>query len=131
MEAKADHNPWADLVMAMLAVNSYPLERAFSLLEPLAQAGLTDPETLHASSEAEIAVKLCAAGYDRGPYMTGLFSRRLSALGRVAAKHGFDELSRVLMGTDAGAIKDALMPIHGVGPRVLHNFLLLRGLVRT
>ncbi|MDB4433322.1 hypothetical protein N9166_01145 [bacterium] len=131
MEAKEAYNPWADLVIAMLAVNNYPLERAFSLLEPLTQAGLTDPETLHSSSEAEIAVKLYEAGYERGPYMTGLFSKRLSALGREAAKHAIDDLSRVLMGTDASAIRELLTPVEGVGPRVLHNFLLLRGLVRT
>ena len=80
--------PWADLVIAILSVNNYPLDKTFGLFDRLAEAGLFDPAKLETWGLAEISRGLGAAGYDRGPTMTRIFAERLSGLGVFLATRG-------------------------------------------
>ena len=45
--------PWADLVIAILSVNSFAVERTYALLPQLRGAKLTDPEELAQRSAPE------------------------------------------------------------------------------
>ncbi len=121
-------NPWADLVVAMLSVNSFPLERTYQCFDGLEAEGLFLPEKLGEWDEAEVARRLGSAGYDRGPTMTAIFSERLVALGRYATENGIQECERRLKDDPPERVSDFLRPIHGVGEVVVRNFLALRGL---
>jgi hypothetical protein len=74
---------WLDLVVALLAVNQYSVDKAYALAGDLRKTGLTDPRKLAKWSTTEIEAKLMAAGYERGAFMNALFSERLAALGRL------------------------------------------------
>src|SRR5687767_14516591 len=64
-------DPWQDLILSMLAVNGYSLEKAFGLADKFREQDLFDPKSL--TSARDIAVRLNAAGYVRGIGMTKIF----------------------------------------------------------
>ncbi|MCZ2155719.1 MAG: hypothetical protein LC114_17780 [Bryobacterales bacterium] len=122
-----DSDLWRDLVVAVLAVNQYSLERTYFNSQGLVTECLADPVSLSKWSADEIVERLCKAGYDRGPFMTRLFAERLHALGLALSNQMTSDISGILDSGDRIAIEKVLMPIRGVGPRVLANFFLLRG----
>ncbi len=89
-----DTNPWADLVIAILSVNNYPLEKTFALFESLLENGLFDPTTLAAFSPADVAKRLGSAGYNRGDTMTTIFTQRLISLGRLTIDTPVEDCTR-------------------------------------
>jgi hypothetical protein len=118
-------SPWDDLVVSILAVNQYSLERTYALLQGLRREKLTDPPSLGHWEPHEIEARLRAAGCDRGRFMTTLFAERLSALGALIRAKGITECERILRSTDAKAIEALLLPVKGIGPVVLRNFYTL------
>lgn len=120
--------PWDDLVVALLAVNQYSLEKTFALLDSLRAGKITDPEKLGQWTEAEMFLSLKSSGCDRGPFMTALFAERLCALGGLIRAMGVSECETVLTGHDRAKIEALLLPVNGIGPKVLKNFFVLRGL---
>lgn len=122
--------PWDDLVISILSVNQYSLERTYDLLQGLQRQKITDPLSLALWEPQEIESKLKAGGCDRGAFTTKLFAERLSALGRFVRTKGIDECDKIVGSRDARAIENLLMPIKGIGPVVLRNFFSLRG-IRT
>jgi hypothetical protein len=123
-----DNDPWGDLVVSILAVNRYPLERTYSSLDLFRQKGLADPMQLARLRPEDIADRLASAGYNRGRFMTSLFALRLCSLGVVAEKRGTEVCTKIISSTDREAIKELLFAVNGVGPRVLANFFILRGI---
>ena len=121
-------SPWDDLVVSILAVNQYTLERTYPLLQGLRREKLTDPLTLGNSEPEQIQNKLRAAGCDRGLFMTKLFAERLSALGAFVKTRSISECEGILRGSDSEAIGKLLLPVKGIGPVVLRNFALLRNI---
>ena len=119
------HNPWADLVLAMLGVNNYPLTKVFELHDALEANGLFDPSNLGRWDRAEVARRLGAAGYRRGAVMTAIFVERLSSLGALADNR--EAYERVLSKGTRDEVARLLRRVKGVGPRVLDNFMVLRG----
>jgi hypothetical protein len=120
-------NPWADLVIAMLSVNNYPLDRTFALFDKLEAEGLFDPSVLASATASEVACKLGAAGYNRGDTMTAIFTDRLLSLGALAKRESPSVCQRTLEGRVREDVENLLADVKGVGPRVLENFFLLRG----
>lgn len=118
-------NPWADLVVAMLSVNNYPLTKVFNLSDALKTNGLFDPINLSCWSREEIAKRLGATGYDRGDVMIAIFADRLSTLGRLADERDVNE--QILAKGSNAEVAELLGRVKGVGPKVLKNFFLLRG----
>lgn len=120
--AHVDH-----LVVALLSVGGYPLQRTRDRLEKIREAGLTDPNVVRALSEAAVVTRLAGAGYDRGPEVTTSMARRLIAL-HAAVRDGVLDRALVLLTDkktdDARAI---LCKIKGIGPGVFGNFLALEG----
>ena len=63
-------SPWDDLVISILAVNQYSLEKTYACKEGLQAKDLTAPATLLELAPAEIERRLKAGGCDRGAFMT-------------------------------------------------------------
>ncbi len=119
---------FTDLVISLLAVNGWNLEKAGGLLDTLRGQGLTDPSVISGRLYGENAKSLEAAGYSRGEYMISLLTDRIIA----AAKHWRErnlgeELRRAEAHRDVRRISELLEPINGVGKVVVSNYLLLRG----
>lgn len=125
-KTKSDDDPWSDLVVSILSVNSFPVERTYALLDRLRAEKLTDPENLSQQTAPGLYSKLVAAGYDRGEFMTYLFAERLSSLGAFAKTFGISECEKVMKSRDAKAINSMLLSVKGIGPAVMQNFLFLR-----
>jgi hypothetical protein len=125
--AKALGNPWEDLVIAILSVNKYKLEKAYALLDSLKREGLFIPSNLMRWSENEIATRLRAGGCDRGPFMTKLYAKRLAALGTFVKTTGEQTVEHIIRSRDKSTIERHLLPVRGIGPKVLENFCVLRG----
>ena len=117
---------WEDLVVSILSVNNYSLEKTYCCINGLREQGLFSPENLIRWNPGEIGSRLKSAGYDRGRFMTGLFAQRLTALGMLIASTGPEVCTKIISSTDPTAIKALLLPVHGIGPRVIDNFCILR-----
>jgi hypothetical protein len=122
------NSPWEDLVVSILSVNQYSLEKTHAVAPLLRQGGLLSPENLSRWELEEIVARLKAAGCDRGRFMTKLFAVRLASLGMAVESRGIAICGRILSSNDPAAISDLLLPINGVGPKVLRNFFVLRGI---
>jgi 3-methyladenine DNA glycosylase/8-oxoguanine DNA glycosylase len=126
--ARDDKSLWEDLVVAILSVNQYSLEKAYSRIEGIRREGLSDPDSLAHWSPPEIELRLKRAGLDRGQFMTSLFADSLSSVGKYLQTAGIARCQEVLAGGEAEAVKNLLLPARGIGPKVLANFFLLRGI---
>lgn len=123
-------NVWEDLVVSILSVNQYTLNNTYSRIESLREVGLFNPKNLKEWNAAEINRRLHLAGCDRGAFMTNLFAERLAALGELIANRGIDTCENILLAGDTNAITDFLMPVKGIGSKVLKNLFALRKLNR-
>lgn len=121
-------SPWEDLVISVLAVNQYSLEKTYACKQGLQEQELTDPSALSQLSQREISSRLRTGGCDRGEFMTDLFAKRLSALGEHVRSVGVEQSSDILAGKSRHKIEHFLEPVNGIGPVVLRNFFLLRGI---
>jgi hypothetical protein len=117
---------WQDLVVSILSVNNYSLEKTYSSVDSLTREGLFDPEKLAGWTLDEIAVRLRRGGYDRGKYLNKLLAIRLMSLAKFVEGVGIEEAERFLTQSDKSAIQKFLQPVEGVGPKVLRTFSMLR-----
>ena len=60
--------------------------------------------------------------------MTDLFAVRLAHMGAAIVSRGVEECTRILEANDPDAIRDMLLPIKGIGPKVIRNVFVLRGI---
>ncbi len=131
-QTKRDYNLldelWSDLVVAILSVNNYSLEKTYAHLQGLRAAGLCSPENLSRWGVDEIVQKLQKAGCNRGSFMTPLYAKRLSALGAAARSTGIEKFTSILGCASRSEIENLLLRINGIGPKVLENFFLLHRL---
>jgi len=125
---QASDSIWEDLVLSILSVNQYSLEKTYSAVEGLRREGLFEPENLISWSSEEIVAHLKQGGCGRGVFMTTLFGHRLSSLGYFLQSKGVKACEEILRSGDSSAIRELLLPINGVGPRVLQNFFVMRGI---
>ena len=124
-------DPWEDLVISMLSVNQYSLERTYESIDGLRAEGLVDPRKFTRWEQEEIVERLKSAGCDRGPFMTNLFALRLANLGALIERQGIDNCRKIISGRDANAVQELLLPVNGIGPKVIANFCLLRDIPKT
>jgi hypothetical protein len=124
-------DPWEDLVISILSVNQYSLERTYRSIDGLRKEGLFDPGCLLKLAQTEIVERLRSAGCDRGTFMTNLFALRLTSLGALIASRGIEDCAKVISGRDPRAIEELLLPVNGIGPKVISNFYSLREIPRT
>ena len=121
-------NVWEDLVVSILSVNQYSLTNTYSKIESLREMGIVNPKNLEKWKATEIVDFLRKGGCDRGEFMTNLFSERLASLGELISSRGIDICENILLSRDTKAITELLIPVNGIGPKVLKNFFFLRQL---
>jgi endonuclease III-like uncharacterized protein len=119
---------WEDLIVSILAVNQYSLEKTYALLPLLRRAEVLDPEMLCNLQPEEVVERLKTNGVDRGSFMTLLFAMRLVSLGVALHSKGIASCVEVILSNDPEEIRNLLLPVNGIGPKVIGNFLLLRGI---
>ena len=119
---------WEDLVVSILSVNQYSIEKSYSLIEQLREQGLVAPHNLISWEQSEIARRLYRAGYNRGEFMTNAFANRLASLGDYIKDKGIDHCQQILLSSNRALIERTLRPVKGVGNVVLNNFYILRGI---
>lgn len=117
---------WLDLIISILSVNNFPIEKTYAIANGLRDQGLFDPRQLACFSLADLSVRLNAGGYEHGDFMTGLFAERLAALGEWVRKQGVEACTHVLQGREAREIQNMLRRIKEIGPKVLSTFFVLR-----
>ena len=113
-----------DILLAMLSVNNYPVTDAWALLPALRTAGLFDAARVASMDQSEIVARLKMAGYDRGK-ITEILAPRLQALMRAAEDGVLDGVSMIVEAEDRKGLRGLLLPIPGVGPRVLETAWML------
>jgi hypothetical protein len=123
-------NPWEDLVISILSVNNWSLDHTYRLVDGLRKEGLFDPQHLMEWDHKDIAKHLKAAGCNRGLFMTNLFALRLANLGTLIDRRGVEHCAKIISSTDTTAIEELLLPVNGIGPRVIANFCTLRDITR-
>ena len=112
-----------DVVVALLAVNRYPLEKAWGLLPALEANGFTDPATVP-EDIGEATRKLAAAGYDRG-LLTSLFAERIQRLMAAAKAGQLDGLDGLVIARKKTEAVALLCNMPGIGPKAAENAWLL------
>lgn len=116
----------SDLLIALLAVNSWTLEKVGSLYEQIRANGLFDISVLARLDVEQIRERLAAAGYNRGPVLGAMMALRMHHVGLALAEGGADLLAGVESKGDTTAAREYLLTLNGVGPAVVENYLLLR-----
>jgi 3-methyladenine DNA glycosylase/8-oxoguanine DNA glycosylase len=108
------------LLVALLSVNSFSLEKAWALLPRLREAGLTDPARVVTMDMPATIEALVGAGYDR-KNLTWLFAERVKAL--MAAIHGGElaGLDEAIAVKDKARATELLSQVRGVGPAVIQK----------
>lgn len=118
---------WHDLMVSLLAVYNYTLEKVDAYAIGLEQYGFFDPNKIKTMSHEEIFDALEHAGYKRGN-LNAIFTERIQHLGEYVDKKGLQHCESILKGKDKAAILSLLKPIKGVGPKVVENYFQLRDL---
>ena len=120
-------NIWHDLVVSMLAVYNYTVEKVDAYSAGFEKQGLFDPNKIKQMNHEEIFTALEKAGYTRGN-LNAIFTERLQALGEYIEKKGKAHCEAILKSKNKDSITELLNPIKGVGPKVIENYLELRDL---
>lgn len=105
----------ANLVAAMLAVNFYPLDRAYGLMPAFRDRGLLDPAKVSAMDQQDLISAMSAAGYARGGFLP-ILSYRLYKLLEAVADGKLDGLPAFATANDRASFVAALTAVHGFGP---------------
>lgn len=118
-----------DLILALLAVNHWDVEKAATITEGLRAQGLTAPTVIMSRSLEANAEHLGQAGYNRGQYMQRLMSGRIMSAAFHFMKADFArQLQRAVDEKDISALKKVLNEVEGVGNMVIDNFRMLQGI---
>jgi hypothetical protein len=115
-----------DVLAALLAVNSWTVNRTYGLVEPLRRVGLLDFRSVAKLPVEDIADRLSAAGYSRGEFMTTQMATRVLSLAIVLSGNNVAVLSEHLNAGRHDAVEAMLKQARGVGPSVLRNFWILQ-----
>jgi hypothetical protein len=127
-ESESRTEIFTDLVISMLSVNNWPLEKVAVLLPKLKEGQLLDPDIVSLLSFEEAVRRLKEAGYTRGQLVVNILAERL-----IRSATAFIELDLQAKLEQAELLKqpkeakELLMQLYGVGPRVVENYILLRG----
>ncbi len=124
----ASADQFTDLVMAILAVNGWNLEKVGALLPAMKKEGLTNPSIIANRSYGENARSLESAGYSRGEYMVSMLTDRIISAAQTWVNSNLEVLlPEAEQQRNRNQITELLSPIKGVGKMVISNYLLLRG----
>jgi hypothetical protein len=116
----------SDLFIALLAVNSWTLERVGRLYSDLQANDLFNASALSRLDVEQIQERLDAAGYKRGPVLEAMMALRMYHVACALAEGGAELLANLESSGNTAAAREYLLSLRGVGPTVVQNYLLLR-----
>jgi len=108
------------LLTALLSVNNFSLEKAWSLLPRMRDAGLTDPARVVAMDMTTAIETLRRAGYDR-KNLTRLFAERVKALMDAVHAGELADLDAAIAAKDKDRASVVMRKVRGIGPTVIEN----------
>ena len=111
-----------DLVVSMLTVNNFSLEKACEMRPVLEEAGFFDVEVLSKMSHEQVFSALKNAGYTKADYVVGLLADRLQAMASTMRGTPNGEIRALLKPGRERDLDRFLLAIKGVGPAVLETF---------
>ena len=117
-----------DLVVSVLSVNLWTIEKTFKIYDGLREEGLFDFDAVAALPETEVFARLERAGYTRGDFMVGMLAGRLRSVALALSGQGQEKLRQLVTAKDRKGVEALLQPIKGIGPSVIANYLALRGI---
>jgi len=108
------------LLMAVLAVGQYPLERVRSILGGLRAQGLANASKVAAMDLGELTVALSRAGYNRG-LLTSVYGERVHAVMKAIVAGELDVVLDYVTSNDRSSFVAKLQELYGIGPKVASN----------
>ncbi|MDH4127625.1 MAG: hypothetical protein OEV44_02645 [Spirochaetota bacterium] len=111
-----------NLIISVMAINNFYLEKAYNLKEKLLKENLFNLETLKNSSSEQLFEKIVKSGYKKSDYVIGLLVDRFKDIGNKLSPSVLDQLLKAVVAKDINSIEKILLPIHGVGYFVIKNF---------
>lgn len=115
-----------NLLVALLSVNQWSVEKVYGLVDRFRNAGLFDFDSVACLDDAELTRRLGTAGYNRGTVLTPMMASRVRSVARILKGGTVRKLAEFIESGDTESAEDILRLIHGVGPYVLRNFWLLQ-----
>ncbi|MFC2171909.1 hypothetical protein ACFLU6_04680 [Acidobacteriota bacterium] len=117
-----------DLVISLLSVNAWTVEKSYSLLDGLRREGLLDMDLVSKLDESQIFLRLKKAGFNRGDFVVGLMSERIAHLARSMEAEGLECFYLLHSEDKIPELDSFLLGIKGIGPHVLRNYKMLIGI---
>jgi hypothetical protein len=114
-----------DLVVSVLAIYQYSLEKTYNLRDDLRREGVFDLDAMARKQLPDVVAALHAAGYQRGK-TTAIFADRILELAQAARKGVLTEALHAWNAGQHDRADSLLLAIPGIGPRVLENFHMLQ-----
>jgi hypothetical protein len=112
------------LIVSVLAVNAYGLEKAYALLPAFRKSGLTDPRKVAMADVEDVMMRLYEAGYRRG-MLAEMMAGRLISLMKVVEDGKLDALNALVVKGDQEGTKALLCMVKGIGPKVAADVWML------
>lgn len=104
-----------DLVVALITVNQYPVDRAVALMPAFGEHGLLNPSVVACMGQEQIVEGMKDAGYARGGYLP-IVSHRLIQLMKAVESGALDSLPTFAASNDRAGFVAKLRDLHGFGP---------------
>ena len=119
-----------DLIAAFISTNGLPINTGYKLSNKLIKAKVLsiDPsnESIKCKNENEISDFLINDNdYKRGDYVAKLVAKRIKNSNQQINSLGGVKFLETLNNSNAKEISSLLMPMYGVGPKLIDNFCLL------
>jgi len=108
------------LIVSILAVNSYTLERVLGHISSFKMQGLLDFRSVSEMDVGTIAVKLTKSGYNRG-LLNGMMAERIKDLMTAISEGYLDKLPELVLKKDKAAALLLLCSLRGMGPTTAKN----------
>ncbi len=105
------------ILVSLLAVGGYSLEKAWNLLPQLREADLTEPEKVIGEEIETLTHQLFSIGYKRG-IVTDMMAERLQQLMQMAHSGTLDEFDALLAKDEKDKAVELLCKVKGIGPMV-------------
>ena len=123
----ANQETLENLIIAVVAVNNYPMSEALQLRPSLAESRITRLSIFDKEIPSAFQIKtiIMNAGYSRGDYVALLLGERIRSILEAIKAHGHNEFLASLRESEEVA-SQMTGSLFGVGPKVTGNFISLQ-----
>ena len=117
-----------DILTALFAVAGWNLETSHGFVKTLLNKIPEEIDSLRDLNEDDIARLIVASGFSRGSKVLAIMVERMTAVLQFVSKENIEGLKCAVSSGQYGQIRDMLLSVKGVGPKVVSNFFLLQGI---